>query len=248
MNEQELAFWRRARAAIEETKPVPPRSVLRGPKLARRSRSNTAEVGPQSGRLACWVPAVVYDHLADAADARSIDISRLLWVLATGLYRARIGPCPKKGKPGGKTLRMTVHAEDLRPIKRTLGRTGSRQVEIIPFAVELALQNDGNPDAPFLLTWEEELVMCTAGTACDLAELYNPLLLPALDQHCAALRERLGRHGLRPLDHERHNGLIRALSRLEGQILLAIPPIQRDLYWRDIVRTIAQLANHGEGT
>lgn len=215
-----------------------------GPRIRRAREPETGKPRRFTTRPYIKVSPAVYDQIADGADQRSLDMSRL--ALLSGLGKIRIRPSPVAGSVGrlNKTFRMTISDSHAAAIAKTMREQKSEYPSLMAFAVATA---QGlvtvNPAAPVMLTLDEEWSLQLLDEVRRLAARCDPppAIQPQLDDIYESVRRRLETHGLQPGDPKKLELVRRLRSSLVDELMTMIYPEAFDGLWRQLAAAMAEI-------
>ena len=177
-----IKVWRLVNDKFAKLKP---RRVT-WPRVRRKRDAETNAPIRYTTRPYIKITAAVDDYLAREAEARSLDMSRLVQLIVLGKIRIRPTPAPSLRGRLNKTFRMTLTDIQKKAIIKMMHERQTKYPSLMTFALAAALGLEViNPDAPVLLTIQEELMLRPIDYARILATRYCstpavPLELDAL--------------------------------------------------------------------
>jgi hypothetical protein len=212
------------------------------PRVRRKRDVETSAPIRYTTRPYIKITPAVDDFLAREAEARSLDMSRLVQLLVLGKIRIRPTPAPSLRGRLNKTFRMTITDRQKKAIVKLMQERQTKYPSLMTFALAAALSLEViNPEAPVLLTIQEEWMLRRVDYARVLATRYcpTPAVPLELDRAYDAVRLRFELHGLQPKDVEKSNQLINLLRILVDEISLDIYPPAIDELWTQVVAVSA---------
>lgn len=237
--------WAFVAEQATQFKPEPSSKTRSRRQAAHKSeRANTKLRPTGTRRLGLRVTQQVYARLSEEADARSLDISALLLLIAMGLYRLRMQDPPDNNGPRTKVVNMTITAPDLKRVHRMMRCRGTNEVDALSFAVKAAVGAiPADTNVPVLLTRKETQILAIAAQARDLAGSWHPphQTEAELLGEFRELRQRFGSHGAQPNDERRATRLAFLIQRLEGEIMLAASEPDIHFLWQQVCNEIRRL-------
>jgi hypothetical protein len=237
-------FWDQVQELLaERNKRRHPRRA--GPPKRRRMRDKeTNRVVVETSRPFRRVSAAVYYYLAEQAQAHSLDISRL--VLATGLGKVRIRQrqSPADRPPRTRVIRMTITSAQEQSLKELMIQHKSSLPDPTAFAIAAALGHvPAKPDAPVLLTFEEEQLLLVVGCVRALSEICfsKPTIKVELERECDAVRPRLEQNGEQPGDKRACETLMKIMEELEVELRVCIHLPDIAILWDKMVQLVSEI-------